>query len=260
MDQQPACDESDDRQPDAASIAAVEETPPEQAPKLALPESVGLEILVVLSVGFIPALSLWLIRLTGHATQGPISSYPYWLDAVTHALAVFFELTIVLYILSRSGESWNYFGVEWPRGSDVPLGVALLCGLFLVWAMWWAYADPLYAILGGEDAKGMMPRTVPDYLFCVPMAAIGVLFEEVLFRGYLIARFTSIFRNPLESIVVSAVLFGLIHAQYSVFVIIEMIVTFGIPMGVFYYLSHRLWPCVIAHFGWNMSLYLRALE
>jgi membrane protease YdiL (CAAX protease family) len=85
------------------------------------------------------------------------------------------------------------------------------------------------------------------FLLVLTCITAGVV-EELIFRGYLIPRFCILFRNKYPAVIVSALLFGLVHAGYGTF--LNMFVPFllGLIFGVYYLKYKNLTPLIICHF------------
>src|SRR5437762_8817092 len=102
-----------------------------EAAECARTRALWLEVSAVLAFGIMPSLSnavmLWLFPNR--------SVNPYWADAldimVTNACICF----AVLYLMSRSGESWVSFGFARPRLVDLPVGLVIFLISVLSWRM-----------------------------------------------------------------------------------------------------------------------------
>ncbi|WP_196140792.1 CPBP family intramembrane glutamic endopeptidase [Aliikangiella sp. G2MR2-5] len=98
-----------------------------------------------------------------------------------------------------------------------------------------------------------VPGNLPVYLYWLLVSwIIGGFTEELLFRGYLLNRFESIFTGlPAKTtlaIIAQAVIFGQQHMYYQG--ITGMVETglIGIVSGTIYILcGRRLWPLIISH-------------
>ncbi|MDJ0699647.1 MAG: CPBP family intramembrane metalloprotease [Woeseiaceae bacterium] len=105
----------------------------------------------------------------------------------------------------------------------------------------------------GTLSLGMLPTVL------LPMLIAGFLFaawEELVLRGYLL-RQLSIGLNPAAAVVITGVLFGLLHSgnpganwEGLVYTAIG-----GILMGWLMVRSGSLWLLIGYHFGWNATAY-----
>lgn len=89
-------------------------------------------------------------------------------------------------------------------------------------------------------------RSWPEFLMAlVVMAFFPALFEEVFFRGAMQNLFVKWWKAPLLAIIVTSVLFSLIHS--SVYLFFSRI-ALGFVLGLMYYKTKNIWVNVIAHF------------
>lgn len=77
------------------------------------------------------------------------------------------------------------------------------------------------------------------------MAFLPAFFEELFFRGAMQNLFTKWWKNAFLAILVTAVIFSLIHA--SVYLFISRMIL-GIVLGAMFYQTKNLWVNIIAHF------------
>lgn len=82
--------------------------------------------------------------------------------------------------------------------------------------------------------------------------------EELLFRGYLMPRLEMLFNNSKLSIVVSSLLFGLMHFGYGTFAQIIGPFIIGLIFAIHYYKFRNIKIVMIVHFLWDfISLYAK---
>ncbi|MDP4285455.1 MAG: type II CAAX endopeptidase family protein [Bacteroidota bacterium] len=92
-------------------------------------------------------------------------------------------------------------------------------------------------------------NSFPRYLFS--MIVIGLLpgiFEEVCFRGGLQNIFIRWFKNPWMAIILTAILFSIIHISYYGFFVRFAL---GIVLGYIFYYSGSIWLSILFHFLYN---------
>ncbi|MFT5254514.1 MAG: membrane protease YdiL (CAAX protease family) [Flavobacteriales bacterium] len=80
--------------------------------------------------------------------------------------------------------------------------------------------------------------------------------EELFFRGYLIPRLEILFKNTYLAILISSILFGLIHYSYGT--LIQIIAPFfiGIILALHYQKHRNITIIIICHFLWNLLVLL----
>lgn len=89
-------------------------------------------------------------------------------------------------------------------------------------------------------------KTFSEYLIGMLIIAIlPAIFEEIFFRGGLQQLLTQWFKNPFWGIVVTSLLFSLIHFSYYGFLPRFFL---GIMLGYMFYFTNNLWYSILAHF------------
>ncbi|MBI9109502.1 MAG: CPBP family intramembrane metalloprotease [Spirochaetales bacterium] len=85
--------------------------------------------------------------------------------------------------------------------------------------------------------------------------------EEILYRGVL-HRLIEKWTNTVIALVVSSVLFGIMHFSNDYFNVMSLIsiVSGGAVMGLAYSLTKSLWIPIFAHFAWNFSQVLMGIR
>jgi membrane protease YdiL (CAAX protease family) len=82
--------------------------------------------------------------------------------------------------------------------------------------------------------------------------------EELTFRGYLLPRMVSIFKSPAMGIIVSSVIFGLIHFGYGT--VMQLVGPFfiGFILALYYYKYRNIKVIIFVHVVWDvMAIYLK---
>jgi membrane protease YdiL (CAAX protease family) len=71
--------------------------------------------------------------------------------------------------------------------------------------------------------------------------------EEIVFRGYIMARLSDLF-SPAETIVVQAILFALVHLSPMIF---PSHFVYGVVLGIVRWRARSLYPGMAVHTAWN---------
>lgn len=86
----------------------------------------------------------------------------------------------------------------------------------------------------------------PEYVMAIfIMAFFPALFEEIFFRGALQNLFHKWWKNPLAAILVSSVIFSIIH--FSIYLFLTRLIL-GFVLGYMFYQTKNIWVNVWAHF------------
>lgn len=132
------------------------------------------------------------------------------------------------------------------------LGVGLLLGLVLVsacvGAIW---------VLGGIRFEGM--QTPTDWVRMLTVTGLqAAVLEEIAFRG-LLYRFAEEGFGTWASVLVSAVVFGLLHLGNpgaTLLTATAIALEAGVLFAALYALTRSLWLVIGLHFAWNMTQWL----
>jgi len=81
------------------------------------------------------------------------------------------------------------------------------------------------------------------------IAFLPGLFEELFFRGVLQNLFMRWWKKPLVAILITAILFSLVHASYYLFITRFFL---GCTLGLLFYRSKNIWINIFAHFINNL--------
>ena len=204
------------------------------------------EVLAVLAVGVIPNLAGSLVIFQEYADA---LSTRYWIQAVQRILYSGCAIYVTLYLIARSGEPFRAFGVARPRLLDVLIAAVLVCVTVLLSELYLLLPVPIHEIWH------QLPKTQIDTVLMVAMYIVAAYSEELIMRGYLITRLTTLFRSRTEAVLIAAILFAAYHSYQGLFGVISTL-AFGILYGVAFLLTGRVWPLALAHALVNIRLAL----
>ncbi|MFE3871789.1 CPBP family intramembrane glutamic endopeptidase [Flavobacterium sp. ZS1P70] len=80
--------------------------------------------------------------------------------------------------------------------------------------------------------------------------------EELIFRGYLIPRLEILLKNTPAAILISSILFGLIHYSYGTLIQIIGPVFIGLLFAVYYQKYKNIKILIMCHFLWDLLVLL----
>ena len=170
----------------------------------------------------------------------------------------FLLLFIWLYSLKIEKQSL----LIWP---ETQYGIGMhLKSILAIFAMIIVIAYPVTLVLEHfhlvkESTKVMELKTIlqanrPLLLFAALTAGVT---EEFIVRGYLLPRLEVFFKNPYIAIIVSSVLFGLLHIGYGTVSQVVGPLIIGLVLGYYYWRYRNIAIAIICHFLWDfMSLSL----
>jgi membrane protease YdiL (CAAX protease family) len=153
--------------------------------------------------------------------------------AITLVIAVSTPVEVVLLALfaGRASASFaEYLGLIWPRRGEVVFGIAtlvvvIIAGNVLSWLLGHPIVTPFQVDIYTTASAGGWLLWL--WLAVVVATPIG---EEILFRGFLFRGWLRAPRDVWPVIVVTSLLWALIHVQYDWYVIGQVFV-FGLLLG-----------------------------
>jgi uncharacterized protein len=149
----------------------------------------------------------------------------------------------------------EYMALNWPRWSDVLIGIGGLLAVLVV--------AGLGATLSGQEMPDFMSetfRTARDAgvlpLFFFSFAVLAPVQEELFFRGFLY-RGLSASIGPWITIVLTSAVWAVVHLQYDWFFIVE-IFALGVVFGWLRMRSNSTILTMLLHGGMNTLALLNA--
>jgi membrane protease YdiL (CAAX protease family) len=206
---------------------------------------VWLEVGAVVAVGVLPHFVYALTSITRATVESFRSlAEPFWLVAMEQTAIGACVIYVTLYLIHRSGEPWQRFGLFRPSILDVGLGLVLYLWMRLAWPFFsgWVQADD------GLTSEWYFPRPQQplEYPLMVIWFLVGGFAEELVTRAYLITRFERLLQSKAVAWLLSTGLFTAYHCYQGVKGLTG-ILTFGMFFGAAYLCIRRVWPLAIAH-------------
>jgi membrane protease YdiL (CAAX protease family) len=154
---------------------------------------------------------------------------------------------VILFLMWRSRDGWASFGFVRPRFfKDIAIAFALALAILVV-------DECLFSLRGARygrsfDWSRLGPWPVPVDMELVLLArcfAIGFS-EELVARSYLIPRLEGVTESSAWAVIISSVLFGLLHSYLST---LSVVLTgfSGILWGITFCKTRRIWPLALSH-------------
>jgi membrane protease YdiL (CAAX protease family) len=210
---------------------------------------VWFEVAAVMCIGFLPHVADAFLLLNQ-------KTYPYWEYASHMTIHAFASIFATLYIIHRSGESWREFGIGWPRFSDGVLG-------FMLMVVMWYFGSIVYHgvkdSLAPEEGISGLPESYFEFVLLPIMDVLAAFAEEVIMRCYLITRLRQLTHQPWLCVPISAFMFALYHSYQGVPGFAHALFV-GVLLGSMFVVYPRIWPLVISHAAYNITLELDSLR
>lgn len=211
----------------------------------------GLELAVLLLVAF-PV--TWITRVFVYPGLGLPASGPVPVRTIV-------LVAIVWWLIRSRGESWADFGLKRPKSLWAMAGImlGLLIGKLYV-------VTPLSDVIRTALDLGESDYTFFNHLhgntlalaLWLPLAWVAAGFgEEMLMRGYLMGRISSVLGGTsvawVVAVVAQAALFGFLHTYLGLGGGVSAALS-ALTNGVFFLLSRRnLWPVILVHGIWDTA-------
>lgn len=156
--------------------------------------------------------------------------------------------TLIAYFLWRNDETREEIGWRFRGSRDIVLGVLLFAVVFLAAG----YVNQLLRSAGLSHPATTQPRFLTaqgpaEYVLALLLVAVAAVAEEVIFRGYMILRFTEITGSTMAAIVLSTTIFALGHG-YEGMAGMAVVAFLGLSFAVVYVWTGSLVAPIIMHF------------
>ena len=206
---------------------------------------IGLTILTLLAVNYIASIFInkYMTDITAYDSIG------FWLVVLNFTLMTL----IVLGYKKYTNLAWSDLGLGKPKNWWQP--VLVLIGLYGTYKLFGLYLAPEIMKLGERpNISHLMniPGNFQGLIVSLILVWITAAFlEEFIFRGFLLNAIDRLLGNTnwsiWVSVLISAVIFGAIHA-YQGLTGILLTGTIGLIFGVAFVINgRRLWPIILMH-------------
>ena len=187
------------------------------------------------------------------------------LTSANEEVVVHFGTALALAVLAVSVRwcGWSvfdYFAVQLPRGRNVWLGLAVLTA-------WELLSNAALTVLGwGAEDGGLLTEEYRNArsagilpLFWIAHLLVAPISEEAVFRGFMYRGWAASALGPVGTILVTSMIFGVIHTQYTWAGMLDIAV-FGLIAGWMRWRSRSLLVPIFLHFASNLAATLYAMS
>ena len=210
---------------------------PTQEPR---PPNKWLEVGAVLAIGILPNLSN---AMLAEPIALPSALPPVWRACVSNIAYSTCTIYVVLYLIARSGDSWEQFGLLRPRKLDLVIGLVL----FLVGLELWQIYPAFRSLDDGPPGLQWYNNVRRIDLPLVALTfTISALSEELVTRSYLITRLEELLNSRVQGTVIAALAFASYHI-YQGFFGLGAAFVFGLVYGAAFLFIRRVWPLILGH-------------
>jgi len=153
----------------------------------------------------------------------------------------------------------DYLALRGTSWTTVLFGIAALIVLVGAW-------EVIAKLTGHESSPGFMVDVAKSaqaegtvWLLVLALCVGAPLTEELLARGFLYRGWSETFLRPAGAIVLSALAWAAMHAQYYEPFLFGQVFTIGLLFGYLRYRSHSLWLTVLLHGLNNLAATVQTL-
>jgi membrane protease YdiL (CAAX protease family) len=160
-------------------------------------------------------------------------------------------VVFVVLVLTARNQTAAFVGLRRPRPIAVlawTIPTVLACYVMMLIAV------PSYLLVSGTDVQGMIEERSAFFEELPVLPAWGaILFamfvgvhEELLFRGFILARLRALFRSTSAAVAVTTAIFGALHASQGPIGIVQT-GSVGLVLAVGAVRARSIWPVIVAH-------------
>ena len=209
-----------------------------------------LEVLAVLCLAYFPDL-LNAIAVVKGWVPADYPRVPGLLSLVARSLGVAMPLLV---IVALSKDPWRLFGIVRPRWIlDGVGGCALWLGSIVAHEVAMCLLTPsmLESSALPHTAHRAGPEGIAVFFLAMVASVANAFAEELVMRGYLIARLERLLRSTWQAVLVTTVLFASYHVYQGLAGAVGA-AAIGFVLAVSFCVFRRLWPLWVAHAIWDI--------
>lgn len=161
------------------------------------------------------------------------------------------SLAMVAWLVRRRGQSWSAIGL-----GSAPTRVAILTGLAFVPLCYLAggIANVVYTLASRRDifdaaterAEFFSTFSQTSLAVVLPVSLFVGVYEEILFRGFLLGRVRTITGSTPIAVALTTVIFGSLHFSQGIMGMVQTGVVGGI-LAIVVVRTRSLWSAIVAH-------------
>lgn len=170
-------------------------------------------------------------------------------------IAMLFSIGIVVFVVKKEKLSYKYdIGLVFPKWRILVIWVAM----FIVLMIFEEYIYSVFSNIETEHWKGKY--TTPQIILrSVGIVILAPITEELIFRGILYWKIKNTRLKHIGAILIPAILFAIIHIQYSEILSIGIIFIDGLFYGLARHFSKSVVLAIILHALSNLGAVLERI-
>jgi membrane protease YdiL (CAAX protease family) len=195
------------------------------------------------------ASAIVLAQYDGAKTLSPALFQAY---GASYIAACPFTVAVLWYAIRMARRDFaEYLSLNWPSSGDLLRALAITAILLLT--------ETLAASVVGTTENSSNPYVAAEQAWGLLIFLIGgciaaPIMEEFVIRGFMFRGWSQSFLGPVGSIVLTSVLWGMMHTQYDWFGRFWIFVG-GLILGYFRWRSNSTWLAVMVHSAMNIVIF-----
>jgi membrane protease YdiL (CAAX protease family) len=194
------------------------------------------------------ALTIVLAMHEGAKTLSPAQFQAY---GAAYIVSSPLTIAVLLVAIRMAGRDFaEYLALNWPSSGELLRALAITAILLLVESLTISVVgtdETLAPYVSAKQAGGLL-------ILLIGGCIAAPVMEEFVVRGFMFRGWLQSFLGPVGSIVVTSVLWAMIHTQYNWFGRFWIFVT-GLVLGHFRWRSNSTWLTVMVHSAINIVLF-----
>jgi membrane protease YdiL (CAAX protease family) len=160
-------------------------------------------------------------------------------------------IAVLWVAIRRTGwEFTDYLALNWPSRDDI----VVVLGVMIIFLTVEAFVTIKLGITRPQTNSNLaVAGTTGLIIFAVIICIAAPVLEEFVFRGFMFQGWSRSFLRPIGAIVLTSVLWALLHSQYGWYERSWIFVE-GLVLGYFRHRSNSTWLTVVAHSAMNMAI------
>jgi membrane protease YdiL (CAAX protease family) len=177
--------------------------------------------------------------------------------ALGYVVGICFEWVLFAAMLAGLSRHKGYFrlvlGDRWSSVRQILRDIGIAVAFWIVAsALLWVIGRMLQIHGSSPAVVAALPHGALEVVLWILLSVSAGICEEAVFRGYFQVQFMALTRNATAGILLSAALFGAVHA-YQGYKMVILIAAYGAMFGCLSYWRGSVRPGMIAH-AWQDSL------
>ncbi len=204
-----------------------------------------IEVIAVLCLAYVPYMVFAVYGLY-EPWSTTLSFVGNMLNEIVSSLQVMIPLLVIIWL---SNDQWSMFGIVRPKWLiDVAIGgLVFICGMMAYLIAYYSFTPSILESSGSVySATAPIPKGIFAHLLCLVFCVLSGFAQELVMRGYLLARLERLLRSTTAAVLVTTALFASYHIYQGIPAVVAC-AALGFVYAVSFCMTRRIWPLCLAH-------------